>query len=101
MKKIKVIFKKYYSSQWGEPIIYLYKGYGITIWKWCGIFIPLINICFGHHRRIGYDIFHNGVGLRIFFPPIIIIDICLEGKIGWWYKKGKLRIMIGKKEWKY
>jgi len=93
--------KSYYWLQWKEPKRFLLKGFGLTIWKWCGVFIPCCNIWLGDMRHIGYDIFHNGVGFSIHLPPFIIIDICVSGKIGWWYKKGIFRIRVHKWEWCY
>ena len=93
--------KSYYWSQWDNPKRYLLNGFGITVWKWCGIFIPCCSIWLGGVKRIGYDIFHNGVGFTFHLPPIIIIDICVHGKIGWWYKKGIIRVRVHKWEWRY
>jgi len=89
------------NKQWKEPFRMLFRGWGITIWKWYSISVPLINIHLGRSWRIAYDIFHNGSGFIIQFPPIIIINICIEGKIGWWYKKGLFRIRINKWQFEY
>ncbi len=69
--------------------------------KWCRHFLPCFVFYFGQGRSIGYDIFHNGSGLSIYLPPVIIVDVCWQGKIGWWYKKGIFRIKIGRYEYRY
>lgn len=78
--------------QWKEPIRFLYKGYGVTFWKWSGVLVPLTCLHFGGLRMIGFDIFNNGFGFTFRFYPVISIDVCISGKIGWWYKRGILRI---------
>jgi len=94
-------FKSYNDLQWKEPKRFLYKGFGFTVWKWCGIVFPCWNIWFGKYGHIGYDIFHNGVGFSVHFPPVIIIDICTSGKIVDYYKKGKFRLIVHKWKWQY
>lgn len=98
---MKNAIKKYYSLQWRQPLRFLYKGVGLTIWKWCGVFIPCWKICLGKIGYFRYGIFHNGVGFSIHFPPVIIVNLCVSGKLGWWYKKGIIRIRINKVEWAY
>lgn len=100
-KPLLAAVKSFYWSQWENPKRLLFKGFGLTVWKWCGVFFPCWNIWLGKIGHLGYDIFHNGVGFSIHFPPVIIIDICVAGKIGWWYKKGIFRIRIHKWEWSY
>jgi len=100
-KQILAAVKSYYWLQWKNPTRLLFKGFGFTIWKWSGVFIPCWNIWVGKIGHFGYDIFHNGVGFSIHFPPVIIVDLCVSGKIGWWFKKGIIRIQIHKWEWSY
>lgn len=95
------MIKSYYWLQWKQPKRFLFKGYGLTVWKWCGVFFPCWNIWFGRFGRFGYDIFHNGVGFQIEFPPLIIIRLCVSGKIGWWLKKGIFSIRVYKWGWSY
>lgn len=94
-------FKSYQWSQWESPKRFLYKGFGLTVFKWCGVFFPCWNIYLGKIGHLQYDLFHNGVGFSLHFPPVIIINLCTYGKIGWWYKKGIFRIRINKWEWTY
>lgn len=99
----KALLLKYYFWQWQEPKRFLCKGFGFTFQKWCMVYFPVWNICLGNNpmRFISYDIFHNGVGFSIHLPPILIIDLCTSGKMGWWEKMGLFRIRIKNWEWKY
>jgi len=87
---------KYKYSQWETPIRLLYKGYGFTFWKWCGIYLPLTNLHLGNMRRIGFDLFHNGCGFIIDFLPLFKIEICTKG----FNRKtiGRFYIQFGKKK---
>lgn len=85
---------RYKSIQWYEPKRYLFKGWGVTLWKWSGISLPLTNLHFGGFRSIGYDIFHNGSGIVICFPKIIVIRICWIGKIHWSMKYGIFQLIF-------
>lgn len=100
-KKVIAFYYKYKYLQWSKPKKIKYKCFGITTWKWCGIFIPCFWIFFDNENYIGYDTFHNGNGIVIFFPKIVIINLCLFGKIAYHYKKGILRIRINNKEFRY
>ncbi len=89
------------AKQWREPMRFLYKGWGITVWKWCDIWLPLFIVWFGGIRwHVGWEIFHNGVGLHIHFGRFMFY-FCPIGRIGWWYKKGIVHLRIGKYEYKY
>ena len=87
-------FKTWYNLQWREPKRFLYKGFGLTIWKWCQVWFPTWNLHFGRYGHIGYDIFNNGVGFVLKVRNIFYLAICIKGKIGWWYKVGVLRLVV-------
>lgn len=95
-------YNKYYWKQWKQPFRLMYKGWGFSMWKWSGILFPTWHLWFGKGlNNIGFDTFHNGYGFSIHLHPIIIIDLCIKGKISWAYKKGLLRIRINKLEYRY
>jgi len=100
VNRVLAAVKVYKWEQWDKPKRFLYKGFGLIIWKWCGIYFPLFTI-YIKKWHLGYDIFHNGHGIIIDFHPLIILNICIKGKIGWWYKKGIFRIRINRLEWQY
>lgn len=101
-KKILSFLNSWYLTEWKKPKLFLFKGFGLTIMKTYRMFIPTWEIRFGKiYFFVGYVMFHNGVGFSINFPPLLSINICTSGKIGWWYKKGIIGIWIYKWHWDY
>ena len=98
--KLSKAISRYYFQQWKQPIRLLYKSYGITIWKWCGVYVPCIYIHL-NNWYLSWGIFHNGVGFTINFYPAFLLNICVKGKIVNYYKRGIFRILINKWEWHY
>lgn len=95
------IIKEYRLLQWEHPKRLFFKGFGISIWKWCGVLFPCWNVYLGSKWHFGYDVFRSGVGISIHFPPVFILDLCLRGRFRLLHKNGIIRIKINNREWFY
>lgn len=104
-------YEKIYDSQ-GQPQRYVYKGWGIYIWKWAGAFFPEVTFSFGDLMKYSItlnNVFHNGRGIRIHFGDFIILNWAYERQIGWWFEKNfQLGLFFNRKNpernqvnWKY
>jgi hypothetical protein len=93
--------RKWIDKQWKEPKRFLYKGYGLTVWKWCGAWFPTWIVFLGSDVLFGYDIFHNGRGFKIRIKRIFILHVCTHGMIRWDYKKGLIKLKIGNFKYQY
>lgn len=96
----------------GQPKRYVYKGWGIYIWKWAGAFFPQVTFSFGDLMKYSItlnNVFHNGRGIRIHFGDLILLNWAYTDQIGWWFEKNfQIAIFLTKRtepkygrEWKY
>ena len=99
MKNKENAIERYRNHEWNEAKIYAFKGFKFRVFKSCRIYFPLWSVYLGN-VRFGYRIFHNGYGFYL-HSPLVSINICTSGKIGWWYDKGLFSIRIGEKKWEY
>ncbi len=71
VREVKRVKNKYYWSQWKDPKRFLYKSWGITFWKWCGIWVPMTTICLGGRYSIEWGILCDGIGFGIYLPGFV------------------------------
>lgn len=60
-----------------EPIRFLFKGCGLTIWKLAGYYTVLFHI---FKWYFGLDLFRYGYGLHISFRPLVVVKIVFVGE---------------------
>lgn len=82
LREYKRVWRKYYISQWREPKRFLYKGWGITFWKWCMVRVPLTRIHFGKYHVDFWGLICNGIGFGAYLPGFCFI-ICPGGGISY------------------